>query len=200
MVILTLLAYGCYKEKQKGEINIEKDVDAEEDKSEFETNIAAAEVSPSQESEGNQKLHQIDKELDQLKDDPDDYNYDYGDPKGFDNIEKQFDNKLKEQLEIHTKSCEVGREGTVSSYPGQKYGVTKHQSKRLSPQRLPYKVHPYFPRPPPPFHHQPSFERKYSRGPQYYHHPGYPEHQQYPGETSRPGHGYYYNNHYNNNI
>ena len=87
MVILTLLAYGCYKEKQKGEINIEKDVDAEEDKSEFETNIAAAEVSPSQESEGNQKLHQMDKELDQLKDDPDDYNYDYGDPKGFDNIE-----------------------------------------------------------------------------------------------------------------
>jgi len=81
MVILTLLAYGCYKEKQKEEIKDKKTVVKEEGESE------------------QHELENIERELDQLKEDPDDFNYDYGDPENLDRLDKQFDYKIKDPQE-----------------------------------------------------------------------------------------------------
>jgi len=181
MVILTLLAYGCYKEKQKEEL---KDKNTEE-KEEGETE--------------QRELENIERELDQLKDDPDDYNYDYGDTESMD---KQFDTKIEEHLEIHKESDIPER----SMSPKLRPGPMRRPEKRISPQRYPYKVHPYFPRPPPPFHHQPAFEQRFPpKEPRYYHQDYRPRYEPYPDlqrsyPPEPPRHGYYYYNNNNNNT
>lgn len=180
MVILTLLAYGCYKEKQKEELKNKPPTEKDDGESE------------------QLELENIERELDQLKDDPDDYNYDYGDPESMD---KQFDGKIKEHLEIHKESDFQGRPYS----PQSRFGPIRRTEKRISPQRFPYKVQPYFPRPPPPFHHQPAFEQRFPPKEPHYYHPGnrphyepYQDHQRpYPPEP--PRHGYYYYNNNNNN-
>jgi len=192
MVILSLLAYGCYKERQKEELKNKKLIEKEEGETEH------------------LELDIIERELDQLKDDPDDYNYDYGDPKTMDEGDQKLTNEIKEHLEIHEENqsqWSMSRSSKYTMRPNSpKFGPIRKPERRPSPQRLPYKVQPYLPRPPPPFHYQPSFEqRSYPKEPQFYHQQGYqqryhpyPDHQR-PYSQEPPTYNYYYHNNNNNN-
>jgi len=177
MVILTLLAYGCYKEKQKEE-----------------TKTKNTAVKDEGESEQHQ-LENIERELDQLKEDPDDFNYDYGDPENLDRLDKQFDYKIKDPQE-------QPKEEERSLSPRSKY--QRRAERRMSPQRYPYKVQPYLPRPTPPFHHQPPIDQSFPpKEHRYYHQDHLPRyqpyhHRSYPPEP--PRHGYYYYNNNNNSM
>ena len=185
MVILTLLAYGCYKEKQKEELKKKNLLEKEDGESE------------------QLELDTIERELDQLKDDdPDDYNYDYGDPENMDKdkVDKKFTDDLKQHLQFHEENHALAR----PSSPKSNFGAIRKPEKRVSPQRFPYKVHPYFPRPPPPFHYQPSFDqRSHPKEPRYYNqgyhqrYQPYPDHQR-PYNQEPPRYDYYYHN--NNNY
>jgi len=184
MVILTLLAYGCYKEKQKEEVKTKVTNEKEED-------VETEQV----------ELDNIERELDQLKDDPDDFNYDYGDPESMGQIDLKFTDTIKEHLEIHEENQELSRSSRSSVKS--KLVTFRKQEKRLSPQKLPYKIQPYIR--PPPAHYQPPFDqRQYSKEPRY-HHQGYhhryqpyPDHHRPYSSQEPPHYDYYYHN--NNNY
>eukprot|EP00092_Neocalanus_flemingeri_P009704 GFUD01010451.1.p1 GENE.GFUD01010451.1~~GFUD01010451.1.p1 ORF type:complete len:191 (+),score=39.12 GFUD01010451.1:394-966(+) len=186
MVILTLLAYGCYKEKQKEELKNK--------------NLLGKEDGESEQLE----LDNIERELDQLKDDPEDFNYDFGNPESMDQADKKFKDEIKEHLEIHEENRILARPNKhifKPSSPKSRFGAIRKSEKQVSPQRLPYKIHPYVPRQPPPFHYQPPFEpRSYPKEPRYYQgynqrYEPYPDHRRSFNQEP-PSYEYYY---YNNN-